>query len=525
LLWSCIGLLSVAGYAGIYPQLSKLLEIWTTDPLRSLGILILPTSIVLIMYLWRQSGWELRGSWWGLLPIALAFAPIISARRLEFFWAHGDLKLNFIPSVLPICLYTGGIILLFAGTGVLRRAWFPLALLLCLQPVPEAFVRFLDLPMQSLSAHIARSFANLLGFPPTNTELLRLMFAPDFGMFIAPGCDGMRGAITLGYGALILGYLKRLSPLRWSIYVVGALLLGHLFNLIRLCALVVYYRVAVGHPALQHVAKQADYVIGALLFCTAALLFWNLFSKEGKADSARVPSDLRRTRRAGERELTYWRTAALALFVLVAMVPAVRAMEISSEKRAWAMRQGEISEADLNGRMPAQVGTYKQVRVWQEQQAGILVLETAAFEKAPSGEIELGIWLAPSGHSIQQSLMARGEIPKTKTVAHFSTAAGRTVPFNTALYDDGVTVTLTGDTFCSPSSCQSGTYKPKDGLHFAIIKTVDYTTRGKREVPIFFKLQVPRIDSGSETAYKELSIECEDFLSHLDLTQLSQNFQ
>jgi len=37
------------------------------------------------------------------------------------------------------------------------------------------------------------------------------MFAPDFGMFIAPGCDGIRGAITLGYLALVLGYLKRVS--------------------------------------------------------------------------------------------------------------------------------------------------------------------------------------------------------------------------------------------------------------------------------------------------------------------------
>src|SRR5208282_1924785 len=119
---------------------------------------------------------------------------------------------------------------------------------------------YLDLPLQSLSAHIARSFANMIGFPPTNPELLRLMFTPDFGMFIAPGCDGMRGAVTVGYVALIVGYLKGVSIPRWLLYVTGAVLLGHLFNLIRLCTLVLYYRVAVGHPALEHVAKQADYV-------------------------------------------------------------------------------------------------------------------------------------------------------------------------------------------------------------------------------------------------------------------------
>jgi exosortase J len=509
----------------MYPQLAKLYQIWTTDPLRSIGILILPTSIALLIHVWRQSGWELRGSWWGLLPVALAYVPIISARRLEFFWTHGDFRLNFIPSVFPICLYTSGIILLFAGPRVLRRAWFPLALLLLLQPVPAAFVRFLDLPMQSFSAHIARSFANLLGFPPSNTEMLRLMFAPDFGMFIAPGCDGMRGAITLGYGALILGYLKRLSLLRWFTYVVGALLLGHLFNLVRLCALVVYYRIALGHSFLQNSAKQADYVIGALLFCVAALLFWICFSKESEGEAAGVTAKFGEIPRDSEKKHTEWKAATLTILVLVGMVLAIRAIRMSSEYLAWAVSRGEINTAELNSRMPTQVGEYRLVRAWQEQQAGTLVLETAAFEKGTSGEIQLGVWLAPTGHSIQASLTTHGESPKAKVVTQFSTAAGRVVPFNTALYDDGVTDSLTGDTFCSPSSCQSSTYKPKDGIHLAFTKIPDRTPPGERVFPVFFKIQVPHTDAGSEAAYKALSIECEEFLSHLDFAQLSRNFQ
>jgi exosortase J len=517
--------LTIVGSLGFYPQLPRLWEIWTTDPLRSIGIIILLTSIALVIHVWRLSGWELRGSWWGLVLVALSFAPLIFARRLEFFYAVRDVKVNFIPSVFPIYLYASGIVLLFAGARVWRRAWFPLALLLCVQPVPEAFVHFLDLPAQGLSAHIARSFASLLGFSPANGELLRLMFTPDFGMFIAPGCDGMRGAITLGYGALVLGYLKRLSLARWSIYVAAALLLGHLFNLIRLCALVLYYRVAVGHTALEHAAKQADYVIGALLFCVAVSLFWIVFRKEGDAGATMVPANSSDPLPASDRKATYWRAAALALCVLVIMVPAVRAIRISTENLEWAMRRGEVSRTELNGRLPTQVGPYNLVRVWQEQQAGTLVLETAAYEKAPSDEIELGIWLAPSDHSIQQSLMTRGETPITKAIAQFSTAGGRTVPFNTALFNDGYTDTLTGDTYCSPTACQSGSYKPREGVHFAITKTVDHTTRGKRVVPIFFKMQSPHTDSANEIVSKALSIECEEFLSHLDLTQLSQNFQ
>jgi exosortase J len=525
MLWSSIGLLTFAGFAGLYPQLSKLWEIWTTDPLRSIGVVLLPTSIFLIIRLWRQSGWELRGSWWGAVLLTLALAPLICGRRLEFFWVVRGARINLIPTVLPIYLYIGGILLLFAGTRIWRRAWFPLALLLCLQPVPDAFVRFLDLPLQGLCAHVARSFAGLLGFSPANTELLRLMFTPDFGMFIAPGCDGMRGAITLGYGALILGYVRRLELWRWSIYVAGALMLGHLFNLMRLCALVLYYRVAVGHDLLERTAKQADYVIGALLFCMAVSLFWTLFRAEGKAREVRVQAMPSEPMRAGDMKLTRLKIAVLAIFVLAAMGPAVGAMRISSENLAWAMRRGEASSAELNGGIPSQVGAYRMIRAWQERQSGTLVLEAAAFEKASSGEVELGMWLAPTDHSIQQSLMTHGELPVTKTIGRFSTAGGRTVQFNTALYDDGVTETLTGDTYCSPSSCQAGSYRPREGIHIAFPKIVDHTTRGKRVIPIFFKLQAPHNSAGTEGVYQALSIECQDFVSHLDLTQLSQSFQ
>jgi len=509
----------------MFPQLSKLWEIWTTDPLRSIGMLILPASIGLILYVWRQSGWEMHGSWWGLLPVALAFAPVVSAHRLEFYWAHGGVNLNFLPSVLPIFLYTGGVLLFFAGPRVLMKAWFPLLLLVCLQPVPEAFVRFLDLPMQSLSAQIARSFANLLGFPPSNKELLRLMFSPDFGMFIAPGCDGMRGAVTLGYGALILGYLKRLSLVRWFLYVVGALLLGHLFNLIRLCALVLYYRVAIGHPALQNFAKQADYLIGALLFCVAASLFWIVIRKESEPGAGTVRANSSAVRSAGDIGLFRWRAAVLTVFLLVGIVLAIRGMRMSSGYLGWAMSRGAINSTELNGRMPKQIGAYRLQRVWPEQMAGTLVLETGVFQNANSGEIQLGVWLAPNEHTIQASLRTHGETPRAKALAWFSTAAGRSIPFNTALYEDGVTDTLTGDTFCSPSSCQSETYKPQDGIHLAITRIVDRTPRGQRVIPIFFKLQIPHAEAGSEATYQALSAECAEFVSHVDFTQLSQSYQ
>jgi exosortase J len=524
LLWPLIALLSVAGFIGESPQLAKLWEIWTTDPLRSIGMLILPASIFLILRVWRRSGWEHEGTWWGLALVALAYAPLIYSERLVLFWTAGNIRINFLPSVLPIYLYASGVVLLFGGMRVWRRAWFPLALLLFLQPVPDVVVQYLDIPMQGFAARVARSFADLLGFSPSNGELLRLMFTPSFGMFIAPGCDGMRGAITLGYGALIAGYVKGVSALRWTGYVIGGVLLGHIFNLFRLCALVLYYRIAVGHPALEGWARQADYAIGAMLFLVAAfLLLWILLRKQRQENEIGAVLPLG-VRQGAKRGSIYWKMAVLAVVVVRVLVPGLRAARKNPENLALALQRGAITAREIDQRLPAQVGAYKLVRAWQEDDQGVSVLEAAVFEADPSDEMEIGIWLPPSGHSIERSLMTQGKYPVAGAVTDFMTANGHKVPFNTALYDDGKTNMFIGDTYCTPLSCQASAGR-EQGLHLTLAEVTGSSAPGKRAVPIFFKIQVPRIDAPRDVVFGSLRAKSQKFLAQLTLTRLSQDFQ
>jgi len=522
-LWLWITLLGISGFLGVAPVLKALWDIWTTDPLRSIGSVLFVISIVLVLRVWRRNGWELKGTLWGLVPVALAFAPSIFSERVELFWSAGATRFNFLPSTLPVFLYVCGITLVFAGVRVCLQAWFPLALLLFLQPVPQIVVQYFDLPLQGVSAHIARSFAALLGLSPTNTNLLRLMFTPSFGMFIAPGCDGMRGAITMAYGALIGGYLKRLSVGRWILCVAGGFFLGHVFNLVRLCALVIYYKVALGHPALEQLAKQADYVIGGVLFLIAASFFLWLLARK---DHSLAPT----VRQFPNREhLQDWRasclrSALLALLVFAAIVPSVRASRAGSESVVSALQRGEITPQDLNGRMPPTLGGYKLVRAWQEEIGGSPVLQAGEYSAAPGPELEIGIWLLPTNHSIQASLLTRGDEPKVRVHRQIPTAGGRPVSFSTALYDDGVTQTLIGDTYCSASSCWTSE-ENGEGMHFTIARVMDHVTRGERAVPIFFKIQVPRTGDSDQLLYSQLLVECQQFLSQVDLSQLGQRFQ
>jgi exosortase J len=521
--WWLLGIAAALGVLGLAPQFIALWQIWNSDPLRSIGMLLAPTAVILILRSWRLTEWELRGTWWGILPILFAYALVTFSRSLVLSLGRGQRAINFIPHVLPIYLYASGVVLLFGGVRIWRRAWFPLALLLCLQPVPAFVVHDLDLPLQGLAAHVARGFAGIIGFSPSSPELLRLMFTPDFGMFIAPGCDGMRGAVTLGYLALIVGYLKRVSVARWIAYIVGAVLLGHLFNLIRLCVLVLYYRVATGHPAMEAAAKNADYAIGACLFLAASFLFLWIVRRKPAGTEAPVPAPPAAAPSSHRR--MGWQLVAFSALVLAATVPGVRAIEINREGLFARTPITSLTPAELNSRLPAQLGQYKLSHAWQEQSSGLLVLENAAYDAPASPEIILGVWLKPTGHNIHESWMTHGDSPEMRSTISYKTARGEPVSFDTALYSDGITDSLVGNIDCTPTWCTATPEQDSAAVRLGLSRSNDFTTRGVRMVPIFFRLEVEHAHLPADVVYRQLQQVSGNFLTSVDLREISRQFQ
>src|ERR1035441_10222921 len=92
------------------------------------------------------------------------------------------------PPSLMLLAYGSAVVLLLGGVRLYRAALFPILLLWFANPIPSRFSLLVDMPLQHASAHIARGFAMSLGHSLT-PDHLRLMFTPDFGMFIAPGCN------------------------------------------------------------------------------------------------------------------------------------------------------------------------------------------------------------------------------------------------------------------------------------------------------------------------------------------------
>jgi exosortase J len=520
-LWLCIGVLAAVGCFGIYRELTVLWITWTTDPLRSIGILIPPASIVLTLRVWRQYGWQLRGSWWGLLVIGGSFVSSLMRDKTVLLGFFGRAEVNMIPVSLPVYLYVSGVVLFFAGVSVWRKAWFPLGLLMLSQPVPQLANGLIDIPLQNVAARVARAFATSIHFAPT-TPQLRLMFSPDFGMFIAPGCDGIRGAVTMGYVVLIFGYLKRLSWRRWIAYVAGAALLGYIFNFIRLCVLVVYYRIALGHPALENFAKQADYAIGSCLFLIAVFLFLRVVRHEGMHQapvetappiSARVP-----------RVRSVWiKCAAFALMLLVARL----SFSFTMHKNG---RDFTVTPENLAARMPKHIGDFTLTRTWYEQEGGSIFEENAAYSRPGSDEIILGVWVQAGTylHDTNLCWLARGLQPDVLTTRQFVAAGGKPLSLDTGFYSDGITDSIVVNAICAPESCAQYQHSSSgQRMGFVFMGFENGRAAGPAQHPVSIMMRIDKLhsNSGKSENYDQLTAEAQAFLAGFDPANLSGGFQ
>jgi exosortase J len=449
------GVLSLAVVVGLLvlmPVLHSAWHLWVSDPLRSIGMFMPVVAIVLIVREWRRLGWEMRPTWWGLVPLLLA-AVILTVRQTR--WVYLNLRrgssIDLLPDGLVLALYVAAFLLMLGGTRVCRRALFPLVLLLLVNPVPNVF-GLLDLPLQHLSADMARHFAALIGEHPDGTQL-RLMFTPNFGMFIAPGCDGIRGAVALGYLGLFASYWRGLSVSLRLLSAISGVALGYLFNFVRLCLLVIYYKIGESFPSIQPHGAMVDYAIGAILFLVASLCFATVFFRSGtRIEIAASGPDVHSGQLMGGGR-------AIAAFLLVsAAIAAINIGALASEARAAGVfNRNHPSVLQF----PAAVGRYHLVNNWDEYLTpGFKAYRWGRYSDGlPEDDVLLGLWVTGSYHNAVDSHLIRGEkVDMGGNIVHNSDA-GVTTVYSTFSYDDGL-----GRVFAASTSCERCMYAPNSQM-------------------------------------------------------------
>jgi exosortase J len=518
--------LSVAGVFAILSTAMFLYALWTTDPLKSIGGLIPIVSLVLILRAWHSLGWELRGTWWGLviLTVTVAAVHLRDHAILEFIltpsWAI------FVPPHSLVALaYTAGAVLLFGGVTLFRAALFPILLTWFVNPVPNAFNLLIDMPLQHASAKIARTFAHLLGQPLTPDQL-RLMFTPDFGMFIAPGCNGIRGAITMGFIALIAGYLYRFRLKFHVLMVVAAVLLGYLFNLIRLCVLVLYYIVALHIKWLQSRAEMGDYIIGAGLFFLATTLLFTVILRLSPTGTLRppplsAPSDGEVVENTVPRSF-FPRLAAFALLIMLGSVSYARAL-VQNRNAPLA-----VTDPKALGLFPQHVGSYTLQHAWNEYLvAGPLIFYWAEYAPANGGaHVSVGISPVLGAHDTLLCHSARGEDWLWHDTITLSTAKEPT-SFSASFFNDGASQYLEATTVCTGASCgQYSTSRQHFGFVYSRPDTYTMLSQSpSRPIPVLLRTETTDTAMAADLARTQLTANMRDFLAAADLSIFTQPYR
>jgi exosortase J len=417
--------------------------------------------------------------------------------------------------------YAAGAVLLLGGPRLFRAALFPILLLWFVNPVPNAFSRLVDLPLQTVSAHIARAFAVRLGqhLTPDN---LRLMFTPDFGMFIAPGCNGIRGSVTMGFIALIAGYLYRFRWYANALVVMGAILLGYIFNLVRLCLLVLYYVAALHYTSLQNKAEGADYLIGGVLFLVATLLLFGVIHRLRDAqtlDARQVATATGpiETQKDSPR-VRYARLAAMAAITLIAC---------AGLARANAIHPNLASPNTAAKAFPPRLGNYTLVRSWNETLlSGAVIYNWGQYVPADGGTpIALGI----SPVLLHDPLICHtvhGDSPLWQGPLTFAGAGGQPIGFNSALYSDGVTQYLEASTQCSGGSCGEFATQ-RTHLGFVFSRPNPQSLLGDapaRPVAVLVRAEALDASISHDAARRKLTTYLQTFLASVTLETLTRPY-
>jgi len=503
----------------VWKSAQALLDIWTHDDLKSMGMVIPLVSYLLILRAWRSLGWETEGSWWGFAVLAASAALMfLRDQMLLIVTVNKDWLLQLPPLPLVAVVYAAGMVLLFGGKRLLKAAWFPVLFMWAVIPVPETFSRKIDLPLQHASATVARAWAHVLGQPLTQDKL-RLMFTPQFGMFIAPGCNGIRGAITLGLAAIVVSYLYRF---RWYVYapvVIGAVLLGYLFNFLRLCLLVVYYTIAVPHPWMQQHGLIADYIIGGCLFVCALAIFFTVADKLRNDPKDVLPAPVSEA----PQPTRSTRPLLLKIGAILAMA-AIFGADVLHERRVDASASTQVMP-----KMPEHVGNFTLVRTWDESQFGVLVYTWGEYA-APAGanatppHVMLGI-SPQTVHDAEVCHIARGEDPTWHGQIVTATAGGP-VELTAAAYNDGATQRLEASTVCDNGACRqySETTQHVTLIYARPHRGVPLQSDATRPIPVLFKVESLDTMSPVSIIEPQLAAALNEFLKGANLPALTSPF-
>ena len=276
-LFSLIALLTLALF---WESFSKILALLLQNGYESYSVLIPLCSTYLLWSRRKQLFLHLRFDPIAGLPTTVLAIGCwaISLTRPDSFLA---LELRY----LALLFWLSGMFAAIYGRDALKRAIFPLALLVLSIPLPPAAADAVITALQSTSTSLAYSLFSLLGTPVFREGFL--LHVPGVTIEVAKECSGINSSMALVFTLILVGYETLRTPSRRFILVLLALPLSVAKNAVRIVTLTLL-AVHVDPSFLTGNLHHKGGVVFYLLGLAAVYPIWKLLQRSerrGKEES------------------------------------------------------------------------------------------------------------------------------------------------------------------------------------------------------------------------------------------------
>ena len=243
-------------YASTYIELAH--TVWSTEE-QGHGPLILGATAWL---LWTKREEIFAGD---AQPAPVWGFSLIVAALIGFVVARSQAVIE-VETFSQIFVLAGGLLVL-QGKRALRLAWFPLAFMLFLVPLPGALVQAITLPLKSAVSVVAEEVLHLMGYPIARTGVT-LAIGP-YQLLVADACSGLNSLFTLeSLGLLymnLMNYQSRARNVALAIMIVPISFISNVTRVILLVLITYHF----GDEAGQGFAHG---FAGMVLFAVALVL-------------------------------------------------------------------------------------------------------------------------------------------------------------------------------------------------------------------------------------------------------------
>ncbi|MGV6820235.1 MAG: exosortase A [Parvularcula sp.] len=243
---------------------ADLFRVWSHSTTYGHGMLVLPASVTLIALGWRS---DERVSVWGL-----ALLGVVPAAMLYWVGHHWDIRLFQHTAI------TMGLISLITGTlgkPFSERHRFAIGFLLFMIPAGDILIPFL----QNITARGVMVGCHLFDVPAIREETMIRTDAGDFE--IERGCAGLRYQIAAIMVGVLGAHLFFITRWKQALYVVAALTIPVLTNIVRASTVVI----VATWTDMHHLTGFSHVVYGWGLFAIvmAIIIALGLFTSERDA--------------------------------------------------------------------------------------------------------------------------------------------------------------------------------------------------------------------------------------------------